>query len=86
TLTGQVANATELERAKVRVVNGKRYIWSPGEVGSNLGGRWVEERSASAQHVVGLALSDFRKLQDHAGEGALNGNMHLADQELPRHH
>lgn len=87
-LTGQIANAAELERAKVRMVNGKRYIWTPGELGSNLGGRWVEERSSSTLHVVGLALSDFRKFQDRAGEGALNGNMHLADQELrlPVHH
>lgn len=73
-ITGQVASATELEQAKVKVVNGKRYYWTPSDLGTNLGGRWVEASSASTLNVVGWNLLEIRRLQDHAGEASMGGN------------
>lgn len=73
-ITGQVANAGDLEREKVRVFNGRRYFWTQFERGSNLGGHWVEEGSAGWQNFVGLDNNEIRKLQDRAGEGSMVGN------------
>ena len=64
---------TEAVRANVKVINGKRYVWIPGPIGTNTGGRWVEEGSEAAR----LSTSNrrggdgevLRKLQDASGQG-----------------
>jgi hypothetical protein len=38
----------EKVRANIKVINGKRYVWVPGPIGSNIGGRWVEEGTEGA--------------------------------------
>lgn len=38
--------------AKVRILNGKRYVWLPPETGSHMGGRWVEEGSVVPSGVL----------------------------------
>lgn len=38
----------EKVKANVKVINGKRYVWVPGPIGSNIGGRWVEEGTEGA--------------------------------------
>jgi hypothetical protein len=43
-ITGQVA-----EESKAAVKNGKKMVWIPPMLGSNLPGRWVEEDSAEAK-------------------------------------
>jgi hypothetical protein len=40
---------SEAVKANVKVMNGKRYVWVPGSLGSNMGGRWVEEGTEAAK-------------------------------------
>ena len=67
----------EKVKANVKVINGKRHVWVPGPIGSNMGGRWVEEGSEEAA----LSTSNrrggdgevLRKLQDtNSGAATLN--------------
>ncbi len=57
-ITGHVSSTREgvvatsnSGNARVKVVNGKKYIWQAAETGSNMGGHWVEEGTASARNV-----------------------------------
>ena len=68
-------------KAIVKVINGKRYVWVPGPIGSNMGGRWVEEGSeAAALSVSNKKGNDgevLRKLQSaDSGAATLNGRGH----------
>ena len=45
---GPVPAGYEEVKANVKVINGKRHVWVPGAIGSNMGGRWVEEGSEAA--------------------------------------
>ena len=38
----------EKVRANVKVINGKQYVWVPAPLGSNMGGKWVEEGTEGA--------------------------------------
>ena len=84
-IVGQVASARELENANVRMIDGKRYFWVV-ETGSNLGGRWRQEGAVSSQNLARLNESDIRAIQQRAGEGSLQGNMHRTDLELGNGH
>ena len=61
----------ERVKANVKIINGKRHIWVAGPIGSNMGGRWVEEGSEAAA----LSTSNKRggdgevltRMQDHSG-------------------
>lgn len=72
-LSGQVTQAGRVVEAKtpdgmekvkgnVKVINGKRHVWVPAPIGSNMGGRWVEEGTE------GAALSTSNK---KGGDGAV---------------
>ena len=39
----------EKVKANVKVINGKRHVWVPAPIGSNMGGKWVEEGSDEAR-------------------------------------
>jgi hypothetical protein len=69
-ITGQIADASKVMasgNAKVKVMNGKRYFWvAGGGVGSNLGGRWVEEGSAEARQISHMSTEGVRNLQDQS--------------------
>jgi hypothetical protein len=71
-ITGQVASATELEKAHVQVVNGRRYYWVASDTGSHLGGKWVAESDARAQYGSGISMNTIQKIQDTAGEGSMH--------------
>lgn len=45
-----VASGEKMEkvRANVKEMNGKRYVWVPAPIGSNMGGKWVEEGTEGA--------------------------------------
>lgn len=63
-ITGQVA--TEANGA---VKNGKKMVWIPPQLGSNMRGHWVEEDSAeavAAKNALTLRNSDVQKMQDKA--------------------
>ncbi|MDQ3119515.1 MAG: carboxypeptidase-like regulatory domain-containing protein [Verrucomicrobiota bacterium] len=67
--TGTVPAGYERVKANVKVINGKRYVWVPGAIGSNMGGKWVEEGSDEA------ALSTSNK---KGGDGQVL--QHIQDQ------
>lgn len=50
----------------VKIINGKQYVFVPGELGSNLPGRWVPADSAAAQAPTTQAMST-KQLQDLQG-------------------
>jgi hypothetical protein len=59
----------------VRIIKGKRYVWMPPEVGSNMGGRWVPEGSpgAPAANVSRGGQDGLRRMQEQGGVGGLPG-------------
>lgn len=67
----QVGQATAKDGApvmengrKVKYVNGKKLVWVQGELGSNLGGRWVDADSAEGLRVQSVdtkAVSDLQQ-------------------------
>lgn len=71
-ITGQVssgkmapAKAVKMSgNAKIKIVDGKKYIWVGPATGSNIGGHWEEEGRASAQNVQGV---DSQSLIDTGG-------------------
>jgi hypothetical protein len=74
-ITGQVATETagglaSLEGRKIKVMNGKRYVWIGEETGSNMGGRWVEEGTAEERNVVRLSSAGVADLQERGSQGA----------------
>ena len=61
-ITGQVA-----EESKTAMKDGKKMVWVPPALGSNLPGRWVEEDSAAAQEAKTrgtLRKDQVQKLQE----------------------
>lgn len=63
-ITGQVA-----EESKTAIKNGKKMVWIPQMVGSNMPGHWAEEDSAEAKAslVRGNMTTDrLRSLQEHS--------------------
>ncbi len=71
------APAMEKVRANVKVMNGKRYIWVPGEIGSNMGGKWVEEGTEGAvirdTNRKGGDTEVLRHIQDQSGNVGRGG-------------
>jgi hypothetical protein len=79
-ITGQIANQ-QIEGSEAgvnyRVVGGQRFVWVTAEVGSQAGGRWVEEGLAPARQVTVFSKDGIRKFQEKGGEGSmLNWDRH----------
>jgi hypothetical protein len=73
-ITGQVAieqAVAEVAGLKYRVIEGKRFYWVTGELGTNRGGRWVEENLAPGGNLTGWGKDGIRTFQDTAGEGSM---------------
>ncbi|MEO6870674.1 MAG: carboxypeptidase-like regulatory domain-containing protein [Chthoniobacterales bacterium] len=72
-LSGQVAEAgqttmaasagSDKSNAKVKYVNGKKFVWVQGELGSNLGGRWVDANSPEGRNVQNVDTKSIQDLQ-----------------------
>ncbi len=58
---------------KYRMVDGRPYIWIADELGSHIQGRWVDATIAPVLNITSYRTEDFRKAQDHAGEGSMLG-------------
>jgi hypothetical protein len=59
--------------SKYRVIDGRPYIWVANEVGTHVQGRWVDATVAPVLNITSYRAEDFRKAQDHAGEGSMLG-------------
>jgi hypothetical protein len=73
-ITGQVANEQTMTHQggpNYRVIGGQRFVWVTAELGSNLGGHWVEESMAPTRNISRWNLDQMRKMQDHGGEGSM---------------
>ena len=73
-ITGQVATDQVVAwagSAKVKVINGKRYVWVKARTGSNIGDHWEEENLAPGHNIVRMDEMDLRKLLDRAYEGSM---------------
>lgn len=81
-ITGQVADAQKLEKAGVKVVNGRRYRWVKGRTGDNFGGRWVED-GVTSDNLIQTGPDEFRKMQDRAGIGTMGANEHGPQHDRP---
>jgi hypothetical protein len=78
-ISGQVATqeSTLVQGAtKVRVINGKRYVWVQSALGSNLGPHWEAEGIANAKNVTYLSHDKMTKIQDNAYEGSMLDRYH----------
>jgi hypothetical protein len=63
-ITGQVA--TELKSA---MKDGKKMVWIPPQIGSNMPGHWVEEGSAEAVAAKSSGAMSTRELQNRQDKG-----------------
>lgn len=61
----------EKVKANVKVINGKRHVWVPAPIGSNMGGKWVEEGTEGAvlntSNKKGGDAEVLTKIVDQAG-------------------
>ncbi len=48
---------------KVKYINGKKYVWVEGGLGSNIGGHWVDADSPEAQNVQNMGAKGLQDLQ-----------------------
>ena len=58
-------------KANVKMINGKRHVWVPAPIGSNMGGKWVEEGSEEARLSTSNRKGEdgevLTRIQDQAG-------------------
>ena len=82
-LTGQVVQAgpvvaestkapdgMEKVKANVKIINGKRHVWVPGRLGSNMGGKWVLEGTEGAAIRTNRRSGDeqaLSRIQEQSG-------------------
>ena len=85
-ITGQIAKeqTADIANSKYRIIDGRRYVWTGSELGSNLGGRWVDASLAPTANLRTVRMEDLRKLQDQAGEGSMLSGVHYGT--YPMHH
>lgn len=75
-IDGQVESTTALARDNVKVINGARYFLVKNQLGSNLGARWIEEKSFQQANVSSLSADRFRQMQERGSQGNMGGNEH----------
>lgn len=68
-ITGSIANANsnaDMGDATVKIIKGKKFVWvKNGEIGSHMGGRWVEAGSqANERNSHKISNDDVRQIQD----------------------
>ncbi len=75
-MQGAQAAAARANNKNVKVINGKRYVFVRGEIGSQMGGKWVPEEEAVAvdsKDSRRSAAEILRRTQDLSGQGASSG-------------
>ena len=71
---GQIANEQAVSvsgNAKVKIVNGRRYLWVGDETGSHIGPHWAEQGFGPARNVVSVDRTYLQHITDHFAEGSL---------------
>ena len=74
--TTKAPEGYEKVKANVKVINGKRYVWVPGAIGSNMGGKWVEEGTEGAALRTNRRGGDdqvLRSIQDQSSNVGRRG-------------
>jgi hypothetical protein len=88
-ITGQIAADQGVASAaigKVKVINGKRYVWVKARTGSNLGDHWEEESLAAAQNVASMSMDKLQKIQDASFEGSMLDRYHNGQYDVHVHY
>jgi hypothetical protein len=62
----------EKVKANVKVINGKRHVWVPAPIGSNMGGKWVEEGTDEARLSTSNKKGEDREVMMRIQEQASN--------------
>lgn len=78
-ISGQVVKedgSLAASTSKYRMIDGRPYIWVASSLGSNIQGRWVDATVAPAKRITSYTTEDFRRVQDHIGEGSMLGRAH----------
>ena len=70
--TGPVPPGYEKVKANVKVINGKRHVWVPAPIGSNMGGKWVEEGTEGAALNTSNKKGDDAMVLQHIQDQASN--------------
>lgn len=74
---GQAAaknGATVMEKGhKVKYINGKKFVWAQNELGSNIGGRWVDADSAQGRNVLNISNQSVSDLQQSRSQSPGSG-------------
>lgn len=87
-ITGQIAPDQGVAAAisgKVKVINGKRYVWVKARTGSNLGDHWEEEGLAAARFIATMSMDKLRQIQDRSFEGSMLGRYGGGQYEVVTH-
>jgi hypothetical protein len=88
-ITGQIAadqGVASAAMGKVKVINGKRYVWVKARTGSNLGDHWEEESLAAAQNVASMSMDKLQKIQDASFEGSMLDRYHGGQYDVHVHY
>jgi len=88
-ITGQVVTdqvVASVGSGKVKVINGRRYVWVKARTGSNLGDHWEEESLAAARNVASMSMEKFRQIQDGSFEGSMLDRYHSGPYEVRTHY
>lgn len=75
-LTAAQQQAAAKTSKNVRIINGKPHVWVRGEIGSNMGGKWIPADEAQVVNTKadrGNAAEGLQKMQDLSGQGAASG-------------
>ena len=71
-ITGQIAiDQGVAYLGKIKVIDGKRYVWVKARTGSNIADHWEAEGLAAANNVVSVSQEKLRQIQDGAFEGSM---------------
>jgi hypothetical protein len=69
-VSGAAPAGMERVKANVKMINGKRHVWVPGPVGSQIPGKWVEEGTEGAiipnSNRKGADTQMMQRIQDQS--------------------
>ena len=74
-LAAQAVAATKGTNPNVKIINGKRYVFVRGEIGSQMGGKWVPEEEAGVanKNETRDSRDMLRSMQDLGSQGGTGG-------------